>query len=83
MQIAIHFCCLMGFGRYGLKLKANELYLASNANVGGPTTAAAMAQAKNWDDLIVPAILIGLMGYSTATGLSLGLSTVLKRMVTV
>lgn len=58
-----------------------ELYLASNANVGGPTTAAAMAQAKGWDRLILPSLLIGILGYATATWISLSLCPLLIRLL--
>ena len=40
-----------------------EIIIASNANVGGPTTAAAMAISRGWTELIVPAILVGTLGY--------------------
>ncbi len=40
-----------------------EIAVASNANVGGPTTAAAFAIAKGWTELIIPAILVGTLGY--------------------
>lgn len=40
-----------------------ETLIASNANVGGPTTAAAMAVSKGWTELIVPALLVGTLGY--------------------
>lgn len=78
MQIAIHFVCLLGIGRGIFRLKPNELYLASNANVGGPTTAAAMAQAKEWNRLVLPALLVGVFGYATATALSLSLAPLLS-----
>lgn len=39
------------------------LIIASNANVGGPTTAAGMAIAKGWDELVGPALLVGCLGY--------------------
>ena len=45
------------------KFNLEEMIVASNANVGGPTTAAAMAIAKGWDSLIVPALLVGTLGY--------------------
>ena len=40
-----------------------EIVISSNANVGGPTTAAAMAISKGWPELVVPAILVGTLGY--------------------
>jgi len=42
------------------------LLVASNANVGGPTTAAAMAIGKGWNSLVLPAILTGVWGYVIA-----------------
>lgn len=80
LQIAIHFGVLMAIGRGIFRLPVNELYLASNANVGGPTTAAAMAQAKNWQKLVLPALLVGILGYATATGIALALGPILVRL---
>ena len=80
LQIAIHFLFLLLLGRGVLNLPPNELYLASNANVGGPTTAAAMAQAKNWSRLVLPALLVGILGYATATGIALALGPILVRL---
>jgi len=81
LQIGIHFGALMTIGRGIFKLPKRELYLASNANVGGPTTAAAMAQAKEWKQLVLPALLIGILGYATATALALSLGPILLRIV--
>lgn len=50
------------FGKV-FRFSLEEIIIASNANVGGPTTAAAMAIAKGWNALIVPAILVGTLGY--------------------
>jgi uncharacterized membrane protein len=80
LQIAIHFIVLVSVGRGIFQLPMNELYLASNANVGGPTTAAAMAQAKNWSRLVLPALLVGILGYATATGIALALGPILVRL---
>ena len=80
VQIGVHFGTLMAFGRGIFRLPPRELYLASNANVGGPTTAAAMAQAKEWPRLVLPALLIGILGYATATAIALSLGPVLLRM---
>lgn len=35
--------------------------------MGGPTTAAAMAVARRWQNLLIPAILCGTLGYAVAT----------------
>ena len=79
LQIAVHFITLMGLGKFVFKLREKELYLASNANVGGPTTAAAMAQAKEWPRLVLPALLVGILGYASATPIALGLGQILLR----
>lgn len=71
VQIAVHLAVILGFGklfRFDLKL----LLLASNANVGGPTTACGMATTKGWSSLIVPGILAGIFGISIATFLGIG-----------
>ncbi|RXK18435.1 DUF819 domain-containing protein [Macrococcus sp. DPC7161] len=55
-----------------------EILLASNANIGGPTTAAALAIAKGWTKLIGPILVVGTLGYiignyvGTAMGIFLG-----------
>lgn len=50
-----------------------ETLLVSNANLGGPTTAAAMAIAKGWQQLIVPVLLVGTLGYVIGNYLGTGI----------
>ena len=69
-QIAGHLALVLGVGR-ALGFSRRELLLASNANVGGPTTAAGMAVAKQWRTSFVPALLSGIFGYAVATFVSI------------
>ncbi|OTA20889.1 membrane protein [Xenorhabdus beddingii] len=46
-----------------LKFSLEENILACNANIGGPTTAAAMAISRGWIDLVGPIMVIGTIGY--------------------
>ena len=78
--VAIHLAFLLVGGRL-LKLPLPELLVASNANLGGPTTACGMAMAKRWDRLIAPAVLVGLFGYAIATFLGWNLVTLMKMIV--
>lgn len=78
VQIAVHLVLTLSVGSF-LGFEAKLLLLASNANVGGPTTAAGLATAKGWKSLIVPGILAGIFGVAIATFISIFLGvTVLK-----
>lgn len=72
LHLAIHLGILFGVGRFALKLHPAEILVASNANVGGPATALAMTAAKDWKSMMIPALLIGVLGYSIATFVGLG-----------
>lgn len=71
--IAIHLLFLLVIG-WLLRLDIDELAGASNANCGGPTTAAAMALAKGWQPLVVPLILCGTFGYAIANFIGIALA---------
>lgn len=55
-----------------------EILLSSNANIGGPTTAAAMAIAKGWNKLIGPIILAGTFGYVIGNYLGIFMGNLLQ-----
>lgn len=64
------------FGKL-FRFSIEEIIIASNANIGGPTTAAAMAVSKGWQALIVPALLVGTLGYVLGNWYGILLGTIL------
>lgn len=60
--LATNLAVTLSIGRL-FKYDLEVLMVACNANAGGPTTAAAMAISKGWDELVLPALLTGVWGY--------------------
>lgn len=80
VQVAAHLVLILSVGSF-LGFDQKYLLVASNANVGGPTTAASLTTAKGWKELIVPGILAGIFGVAIATFIAIFLGiTVLKKM---
>jgi uncharacterized membrane protein len=71
--ITVHMIILFGVGKM-LKLDLAELAMASAVCIGGPSSAAALASAKGWRDLLIPGVLAGSFGY--AIGSFAGISVV-------
>ncbi len=73
-----HGLLTFGLG-YFFKLDVELLALASQAAVGGPTTAAAQATGRHQPGLLGVGITLGLLGYGLANYLGLALAEVLQR----
>lgn len=58
----VNLAITMGVGKL-FKFNVEEVVLACNANIGGPTTAAALAISKGWTKLVGPILVIGTVGY--------------------
>ena len=54
-----------------LRFDLEDIILASNANIGGPTTAAGMAISQGWVKLVGPCMLVGTFGYVLGTWLGI------------
>ena len=61
--------CFVGGKLLGFDLE--DIILASNANIGGPTTAAGMAISQGWSALVGPVMLVGTFGYVIGTYLGI------------
>lgn len=59
--VAIHGTIIFGIG-WLLKMNGDMLAIASQANVGGATTAMALAGARRRTDLILPGVAVGMLG---------------------
>lgn len=55
------------------KFDLEEVVLSTNANIGGPTTAAAMAISRGWTKLVAPILIVGTLGYIIGNYLGTGL----------
>ena len=60
-----------------LRFDLEEAILASNANIGGPTTAAGMAISQGWHRLTGPVVLVGTLGYAIGTYLGVFVGSLL------
>ena len=60
-----------------LTFNLEDCILASNANIGGPTTAAGMAISQGWSKLVGPVMLVGTFGYVIGTYLGVIIGGVL------
>lgn len=71
--IAIHGLVIFGVG-WLCRIDMGTLAIASQANVGGPASAMALAGARGYDDRILPGIAVGLLGYALGnySGLCVG-----------
>ena len=58
----VNLAITMGVGKL-FKFSVEEVVLACNANIGGPTTAAALAISKVWTNLVGPILVTGTVGY--------------------
>lgn len=82
VQLGVHLAVVLGVGR-ALGLPTPELLVASNANVGGPATAAAFASSRGWGGLVQPALVAGTLGYLVGTPVGLALHRTLPALPTI
>ena len=60
--LSVHLVLLLVAGKL-LKLDLAEMLMASAVAVGGPSSAPALASARGWNDLLIPGVLLGCLGY--------------------
>ena len=80
ITVSVHGLVIFGIGRLvGLDLKT--LAVASQANVGGPASAMALAAARGYTDRLLPGVAVGLMGYAAGNYLGLFVAAMLRGVI--
>lgn len=74
---AVNFIVTFGLGKL-FRMKLEDLGLSVIACLGGPMNAAAIAIAKGWKNLVLPALLVGIWGYVIGTWAGISLVTLLR-----
>ena len=75
--VLTHLTLLFGIGKL-LRLDMAELIMASAVCIGGPSSAAAIASAKGWRELLIPGVLAGSLGYAIGSFIGVTLAAWLK-----
>lgn len=75
--VAVHAVFVLGVGRL-LRLDIGTVAVASQAAVGGPSSALAVAISRQWRHLVLPGVVVGLLGYAAGTYLGLGVAAALR-----
>ena len=75
--VGVHGVFVLGIGKL-LRLDIGSILVASQASVGGPTSALAVAISREWKHLVLPGVVVGLLGYAVGTYLGLGVAYLLR-----
>lgn len=75
--VGIHGLVVYGGGRL-LNMDVGTLSVASQAAVGGPSSALAVAVSRRWRALILPGVVVGLLGYAAGNYLGYGIGYLMR-----
>lgn len=78
--VGVHGLVVYGGGRLA-RLDPATLSVASQASVGGPASALAVAVAREWPGLVLPGIIMGLLGYAVGSYLGMAVAYLVRGVV--
>lgn len=78
--VLIHGVVVYGGGRLA-RIDVGTLSVASQAAVGGPSSALAVAVSREWRGLVLPGIVVGLLGYAVGNYLGLAVAFLTRSLV--
>jgi uncharacterized membrane protein len=76
--VAVHGLLLYGVGRLA-RIDVETLSVASQAAVGGPSTAMALAVGRGWSGLVLPGLAVGLLGYAVGNYAGLTIAWIVRQ----
>ncbi|HKK07670.1 MAG TPA: DUF819 family protein [Gemmatimonadota bacterium] len=76
LVVGVHGIIVFTLGRL-FRIDLGTLAVASQAAVGGPTSALAVAVSREWPALVLPGIMVGLLGYAVGNYLGFGVAWLL------
>lgn len=80
ITVSVHGLMIFGLGTLaGLDLKT--LAVASQACVGGPASAMALATARGYTDRLLPGVAVGLLGYAAGNYLGFAVAALVRGMI--
>ncbi len=77
LVVFVHGIIVYG-GGWLARLDIGTASVASQAAVGGPSSALALAIARDWPRLALPGIAVGLLGYAVGTYAGLGVAWLVR-----
>ncbi len=75
--VLVHGLIVYSAGRI-LKVDVETLSVASQAAVGGPSSALALTTARGWSALALPGVLVGLLGYALGNYAGLAVAALVR-----
>jgi uncharacterized membrane protein len=75
--VGVHGVFVFGVGRL-LRIDVASLAVASQAAVGGPSSALAVAVAREWRSLVLPGVIVGLLGYAIGNYLGFAVGAIVR-----
>lgn len=79
LVVGVHGVVVFGGGRL-LRFDIGTIAVASQAAVGGPSSALAVAVSREWRALVLPGIIVGLLGYAVGNYLGFAVGGLVRGM---
>jgi uncharacterized membrane protein len=77
ITVLVHGLVIFGIGHVA-RFDWGTLAVASQANVGGPASAVALAGARGYADRILPGVAVGLLGYAIGNYIGYGVAALMR-----